>query len=276
MPGRNTGTIVAILILLTCIVSCRFSQPKMPSTVNKQANAYFDDSDVVALCDAISKHDLPLIKKNLNETTATTIGKQGMTPLLWALLEENPEAVQLLLRAGADPHVFVEGDFGARKQGVFKGVAPIHVAAGKEDASYLKMFLENGADANLVDKDILSETPIFFVVNRVDRVNEHVELLVKYGANLELQGSLGRTTPAIHAAITLRRFDVARVLLENGANPLATTNGNTRLIHLLLRDRTVSRISPQQKPHYDALLKWLDDHGESIAQAKKEVATGEY
>ena len=275
MNSRFAIVSVAATLLLLSLVSCSTTQRSNRSQLGWNAKKFFSDPETIALCHAISAHDLSAVEQWVTPTTANALGKQGMTPLLWALTENFPEAVELLLKAGADPHVFVEDDFEARKQGVFKGVAPIHVAAGKEDPVYLKIFLENGADANLKENTVPKESPLFKVINRVKQTKRHIELLKKYDANLN-QPRLG-TSPPIRAAIHLRRFDVAQILLEAGADSTITTNGDTRLVHLLLRDRIVlSKRTPQQQKHYQALLKWLDENGESIEKAKAEVATGEY
>lgn len=238
---------------------------------NWRAESYFDDEKAIAICDAIAAGDLAVATKLLDEdeAVAATIGQKGMTPLLWAIVFNSPDAVEALLEAGADPRVFLEDDVGARPQGVFKGFAPIHVAAGKEDPIYLTLLLEHGADANLKEK-WSAYTPVYEVLNRVDPIDEHLQLLVDHGADLNFDYGL---LPTVHAVRWLGRFDYALKLLKAGANPFAESAGGARLVHSLVGKTVSSRKRDrQQEKDYQELIAWLEDHGEPVARIRAQLA----
>ncbi|KLU80986.1 hypothetical protein MAPG_00082 [Magnaporthiopsis poae ATCC 64411] len=82
----------------------------------------------------------------------------------------------------------------------------------------LRLLLENGADANVVDKQLF--TPLHHLVSN-GKANQHASLnaLARAGASLEARDSHGRT-PLMLAA-QLCRKTMVQWLLEMGADRLA-------------------------------------------------------
>src|SRR5690606_20794623 len=69
----------------------------------------FDDTQVIELCRAIERNDLAEMKRLIVEgADPSALGKQGMTPLLWAFPDRKIERFRLLLEHGADPNVIIE------------------------------------------------------------------------------------------------------------------------------------------------------------------------
>ncbi|MDF3047827.1 MAG: serine/threonine-protein phosphatase 6 regulatory ankyrin repeat subunit B-like [Candidatus Midichloriaceae bacterium] len=96
---------------------------------------------------------------------------------------------ELLLNEGANPNVQNK-----------KGETPLHIVVGEEEEN-IKFLLEKNADPNLKDKK--GNVPLHYAVDA--KSNEHVELLLKYGANpnklrfmpddLQLKELLNRPSP---------------------------------------------------------------------------------
>jgi hypothetical protein len=81
-------------------------------------------------------------------------------------------------------------------------------------------------------------------------------------------------------------FNLALVLLEAGANPsIYQQNESQKLSHVVVRQHSrLQNGSPDQAADYNKLIKWLDDHGESVDAAREDIkrwdswsrTTGEY
>ncbi len=114
-----------------------------------------------------------------------------------------PDVVRLLLERGANPNG--DGD----------GTPPLHWAAADGTIETIRILLDAGANVNVPDPRESGMIPLERAV-----VNNHqdvVELLLSRGAN---PNGSPRLTPPLHFAIGhLRDADMARILLEAGANP---------------------------------------------------------
>ncbi|MBB3209868.1 hypothetical protein FHS27_005713 [Rhodopirellula rubra] len=73
--------------------------------VGWKAEDFFNDSAVIELCDAIEANDVAKMKQLIAEgVDVNAVGDGGVTPLLWAFVDNQPERFQLLLEHGADPN----------------------------------------------------------------------------------------------------------------------------------------------------------------------------
>jgi ankyrin repeat protein len=112
----------------------------------------------------------------------------ALTPLQWAVLHGRTNAVELLLKAGANPNVAVDASmpsFSTSFNGTIcsfskNGDAPLHWAVRGHILSIARLLLEHGADPNATS----------------------------------LAGQR-----ALHLAVSARDLDLTRVLLENRASP---------------------------------------------------------
>ena len=101
-----------------------------------------------------------------------------------------------------------------------------------EDAKFLKMFLENGADVDV--SDFAGEKPIHFAASGIGmKVNDCIKMLIEYGANINAPDGNGENV--IH--IVARREESHRTsffgetlpwdfLIENGAKIKANREGD--------------------------------------------------
>ncbi len=103
-----------------------------------------------------------------------------------------------------------------------------------------------------------------------DRLKE-VRRLINEGADLN-EDRFGRT-PAMNAVAWGGQFDIALMLLDAGADyKIYQKRQNDKLVHFVLdADRRLPYMTPLQKTQYYQLIKWLEDHGESISQARADL-----
>ena len=128
--------------------------------VGWKAEDYFQDPQVISLCKAIETDNIAEMERLIAAgADVNAIGKDGMTPLLWAFPEEKPERCECLLHHGANPNVFIESDFGVGTRpfhpvpggpfffvdrGCHEGQSMMHLAAASPDMDYLRLFCARG------------------------------------------------------------------------------------------------------------------------------------
>jgi uncharacterized protein len=256
--------------------------------VGWKAEDYFHDPQVTSLCKAIEANDIAEMERLIaTGADVNAIGKDGMTPLLWAFPDQKPERFECLLRHGANPNVFFESDFGVGARpfhpipyfsyfpdrGCHAGESVMHLAARAGVIDYLRLVLDHGGDANLVDKKT-GETSLDVVtnVNFSRDMKDRVALLIAHHADLNHYCHDWFTYPDM-AAVRDHQYDVALMMLQAGADPkLYQPDGERKLIHVVLDQNRFLKdykvYAPQKLAEYQALVDWLEQHGESLAAAQ--------
>ena len=251
-----------------------------------KAADYFDDPQVIDLCDAIEENDVPEMERLISAgANVNARGKDNMTPLLWAFPDRKHERFSCLLKHGADPNVIISSDFGTAgrpfhpypsggalviDRGCKPGQSVTHLAAKSPDIEYLDAVLQHGGDPNLVVEDDTKLTPLDIVIDRYySDAKERVELLIAAGANLDRYCQYRGGTPAM-LAVMEDRYDAALALLQAGADPtLYRPDGTEKLIHYVVRtERRLPSFRGELASQYQTLVDWLEDHGESVEQAR--------
>lgn len=259
----RSGLAACLIYALTTLVATLgcvpvFSREKHELGWN--ASDFFDDPAVVEWCDAVVAQDEGAFALKAGPEIAKAVGKDGMTPLLWAMMDQKPKAVAALLEQGADPNLRIQRTIGSARDGVTEGAAPIHIAAGMHDTAYLKLLLEASADPNLQSAGTFKETPIYFAITHLDGIDQHLDLLLQHGAELDHQGT---TTPVMHA-VSVGKYTTALLLLRSGADPSVTmANGRTNLFHMLIAARSGRKFRPRSKVQEKGLseiLVWISQH----------------
>ncbi len=165
-------------------------------------DAWFADPRARELAAAAGRGDAErvatLIQSGADPNAA---GRDGMTPLVWALRAHNVQGVRALLARGADPN-----RHGARWDA-------LHVAAGSEDPAMLRALLDARGDVNARD---VAGDPLLRSAVMSSRLG-NVRLLIERGADVNAVGH-GHETPALLAAGT-DQWDTVALLLEHGADP---------------------------------------------------------
>lgn len=128
-------------------------------------------------------------------------GKNNMTLLAFAVNDENPAAIKVLMSLGADPSINIPG----------LGTVGYH-AMWRKRIEPLKVLLDSGMDPDTKQsggsRTLLFETPDL-------EKSDAMKLLVEYGADVNARDSVGNT-PLLH--ILDVGFDEALYLLDHGAD----------------------------------------------------------
>jgi len=167
---------------------------------------------LLLLCDT----DMYSQSRDPSEATDTSYFKPGADDwnLVESVIKENPEALLLLLKRGADPNAQAEG-----------GMTALMFAAEKGHILMVKMLVLNGADPDLTY--IEGTTPLLIAV-----LNSHFEVarfLLEKGADPDhrdnYQGS------ALLYAAALNNYEIADLLLFYGASDtIGDKDGNRALM----------------------------------------------
>ncbi len=255
-----------------------------------KAEDYFTDPQVIALCHAIEANDLAEMERLVKAgADVNAQGKGKMTPLMWAFPDNQLPRFKLLLEHGANPNVVVESDFNTGHR-TFPGDSVTHMACATPFPGYFDAVFDHGGDPNLrrTGATRRDATPLFTVIfaggrNRVEKVKR----LIAAGADMNILSD--GVTPPMLAASWFKQNDLALIMLDAGADFRRYDRHECqRLIHLVVRQEFgtvgLKALTPQMQADRAAVIKWLEDHGESYEAAKADIArwdswgrsTGEY
>lgn len=187
----------------------------------------FIDRQVRLLADAAGNGKINVISTLVhNGVDPNSRGINNLTPLFWALREQNKKGFVRLLEVGAVSNIVFDD-----------GRTLIHWATLVKDSFYLAKILEYGGDPNVIDER-MRRTPIFEAVAPSGKHN--LDLLIKAGANINHQDKSGYTV-LIRAAI-LNQYDVVYKLLQAGANYQLESNNGISLANVVAKSH-ISRMS---------------------------------
>jgi hypothetical protein len=255
-----------------------------------KAEDYFTDSKVIALCKAIEAKDLAEMDRLVKAgADVNAQGKGKMTPVLWAFPDDQLPRFKWLLQHGANPNVIVESDFGTKGH-ISAGESVTHMACETDFAGYFDAVFDHGGDPNLrrTGASGRDATPLFNVItagggNR----KEKVKRLIAAGADMNALS--GGSTPPMQAASWFTQNDLVLLMLDAGADfRKYDRKDRDRLIHRVVSQEFgtvgLKALTPQMQADRAAVIKWLEDHGESYEKAKADIArwdswgrtTGEY
>jgi ankyrin repeat protein len=184
-----------------------------------------------AVLDSIKSHNteiVALLVENGADVNQLDGGGQAVLPL--AAGAPQPEIVQLLLDAGADPNG--RSSVNVEDVGMLASAPALTHAILANNLEVVELLIDRGADVELAESggDL---TPIH-VAASLDRA-PMIEILLKNGANPDPPGN---KTP-LHIASEIQKVRSAQVLLDGGANPNAQTErGKTALIYAVSLGQT--------------------------------------
>jgi len=170
---------------------------------------------------AIVGGDISKVEKLIGEGVSVNMpGKEGKTPLRWAVDAGHKEIVELLIRNGAN--VNTPDDYGN---------TPLHITGTKPQADTAKyldiagILIANGADVNAKARS--NRTPLHFCAKYGNK--DIVELLIASGANIDLKDDFGKT-PLLFAECIHK--GVSEALINNGADVTAKDKYGQTPLHL--------------------------------------------
>ena len=210
---------------------------------SSKGDVYFTGERAVELQRAISREELSAIDGAVARgADVNAVGRDGITPLTFAMSEGRKRSFQKLLELGANPNVvYSQAD------------SAVHLAAVASDPDWLTLVMRHGGNPNLSDSR--GYTPLFGAV--AAKQPENLRILISAGADLDYRDSHGNS--AILRASSINRYDLVFILLEKGADYRVRDNwGRT-----LADDVRTSRIaSPSDLSEWrDRVAKWLEQKG---------------
>jgi ankyrin repeat protein len=159
------------------------------------------------LLDAVRSDDRQAVERLLKQgANPNEREPDGATPLAWAAIRANPEITSLLLNAKADPNLTNE-----------LGIGPLSLAITNGAPKIVDQLLAANANPNVAREN--GETPLMTAA-RLGQVDVMKRLLVK-GANANARDKKFGQTALMWAA---GRPEAIRLLLEFGSDPRAVTN----------------------------------------------------
>lgn len=169
-----------------------------------KASDFFASAPAIALVEAAARGKTGRIDELLAQgLDVNTTGKDGITPLIWALIKDNKTGFRHLMVKGAKPNLQV-----------IQGESALSFAAINSDPDFLRIVLKHGGNPNLVNPRT-NQTPIYDSMDH--RRFENVSVLIKGGADLSFRNRSG-VTPLMCAAET-NQYQVVFEMLNAGADP---------------------------------------------------------
>ena len=155
------------------------------------------------------------------------IGGYYMTPAVAALAGRHFELAQVLHRNGSS----------VEPRGISE-VTPLHCAALNGDPEMVQVLLEYGLDVDC--PNINGSTPLFYASGNGHRNDARVaRLLIERGADPNARGYRGYTP--LHQASGYGRIDIARLLIEHGANVEVRCDYNVKNVYYRRTPLNVAR-----------------------------------
>lgn len=204
----KTSLLGSVLLLLGCAVQSQ-------AFGGGSAANYFSNDVVLQVAKAAADGDTAKVKSLHDKgVDIDASGKDGVTPLLWALSQGNKAGVEELLILGADPnHQSDDGD------------SMMSLSVQMTDFDFLRLALKYHGNPNLHISKGPWRTPLMQAMgpSRLPIIKQ----LVEAGADVNYQDPVTGDTPAMGAA-DLNQFDAVYYLLEHGADyAIKNKSGNT-------------------------------------------------
>lgn len=178
-----------------------------------KSGSYFDRPEMLSLLKAVEEGDEVALDRAIDDgADVNGVGREAMTPLMWALVKGNVKGFSHLLRRGGDASLKAHDS--RPGQGAFEEPPSIaEFVAGMSDVAYLEAMLEAGCDpnarCNAIDGFLLHRT--VWAHNR-----RGAEVLVKAGADVNRQNEEGASPFSLAALLDC---SMALYLFENGGDP---------------------------------------------------------
>ena len=205
-----------ILLIVVALAFQAHGKPGRKAHNMMDPKRYFEGVQL-RLAEAIDKDSKQAIAQAITSgAKVDEAGKEGVTPLMYALVVKKKNSVAELLARSADPNKRAQNG---------ENAVTLSGRLAISDLDYLKIVLRNGGDPNTVEKDDDPILILFIAQGNVDAIR----VLAGAKANLDV---LDRTkTPAIVHAAYSGNWDCVWALIAAGAN-WRVTHGSVSLAWL--------------------------------------------
>lgn len=213
--------------------------------MGESAEAYFDSDCEVELAKGIERGDLDAMRRAISDGASVNArGREGMTPIFWALIHQEPEALELLLQENADPNTVTRWVAHGEDRTEDRTARAMELALMLPDTVCLSLLLRYGGDPNAPAGEI-ADTLLHLAIERA--AFDSVRLLVEAGADVNRKGT-AEITPVLEAVLG-KRFEMAQYLVRNGADPaIANVKGLTPA--WLVRQYADRGVAPDSPDHH--------------------------
>lgn len=239
----------------------------------------------MSLCQAVDDADVPRMERLIAAgADVNAKGREGMSLLYWAFhIDDDPGPFACLLRHGADPNVIASLDGDRWTAIVMPGNAVVHLVSQMGYNRLYKEVFDLGGDPNLRCDDLLfvGATPLHMVLaGRPPDAAERLRLLIAKNADLDSQDDRGFTFVRLAVGRgTESGYQLALIALENGADwrrSYTDQDKRLRLIHYLAKNSEgIEDGAGEKRQQFDAVVRWLEERGESLEVARDELQSGE-
>jgi ankyrin repeat protein len=194
---------VALCSLLLCLPLAVSGQLKI---AGEAAEGYWGDGINAQLARAAAEGRVGDVKRLvMGGAQVNAVGKQNMTPLVWALTARKPAGMRALLELGADPN---------QRVGPAKQFHPVWLAAGQDQPEQLGVLLEFKGDPNAPHKGAAYVPLKQALYSAGSSRLANVKLLVLAGADVNVSDDIGY--PFVVDAAGLAQYDIVLFALHNG------------------------------------------------------------
>jgi uncharacterized protein len=217
---------------------------------NADADKVFSDAKTIALANTALSSDSSRVHVLVTEgANPNARGKDDVTLLEWALLQQSKSGMAALLDAGANPS---EPGLG--------GDTVLHMAAKANDASYLKLLLDHGADPN-APHGVTQAPPIDAAL--MNPQTDAFELLLAHHADPNRADRMGDTP--LHVAAQVHKPQCVLALLKAGADPsLRNKHGDTFQTYFNILP--AGGLNASAKAQHEAVHQWLREHQVAVEE----------
>jgi ankyrin repeat protein len=220
------------------------------------ASDYFSDDRAEALAQAAASGRTEAAAELISHgADVNARGRDGMTPVIWAFLNQNKKGFEFLLQHGGNPNLQLsDGTSTLAKELPFAGNSAMSFAARDEDIWYLETVLKFGGNVNLVNP-YNHQTPIYASIASL-RTSQPKKLIAA-GTNLNYQDADG-ITPLL-CATRANRFDLAYDMLMAGADPTIANKWGKTIVNVI--KRSVGHTLPEMSQWRDKVITVLHEKG---------------
>jgi ankyrin repeat protein len=204
MPERRRSNLGIVAVILSLIGIADLLMVAKEHSMEQQTSP-FAGTDILSLSQAIAEGDIWQISQQENPTRLSLRGDLQLTLLQWAILLQQPDSVEALLRVGADIG-----------QPGLEGNSALHMAAMVSDPQYLRLLLQYSPPVNVRNANT-GATPLAAAV--LAGREEQLRMLLNAGADSTLSDRTGDTP--VHLAAKINAPALALLLLQTGADAKA-------------------------------------------------------
>ncbi|EJB5267420.1 ankyrin repeat domain-containing protein [Vibrio vulnificus] len=210
---------VLMIALLSLLSGCKFEGKDM------KADLFFD-AKMVSLLGAIQRYGSAAAKAMLAQGVELNVrGEEGITPLLWLIMQKDLSAVELALQLGADANF--PAMITINREGP-KPAQPLAIIAGDGDNQQFSLLLKYGASPD--SRDESTGRPAIFGTIGHDSWQQFTWLL-ENGVDINATDNSNRN--AVLYATGLLKYDFVVKLLELGIDYTKPNNAGVTLAHAI-------------------------------------------